>query len=493
MKNKTKTQLAQTNTFVTIVLFILDLCLILGYVVEYLKGARTLSYVLTFCAIVALSMIVALIAFLTKRDRSSYKYITIIGFAVIYSFALYTSAKPLTFTYMFPIILMFFLYYNYKFIFAVSLTSVALNIAKIVLSIMGGATTEADTTNYTVQFAAVVLFAVSMIRATALSNKYNKEKIEQLVTQNSETKELLDKVLDAASIISDNSFNANQMVHELSEESEKVAASIEEISSNNQTNSQSIESQTNMTQNIQNSIDQTKNISERIVQVSSDTLEALNKGQETVLNLKNHSKEISKSNTEVVSTIEKLIGNTRSVEDITNQIIEISSQTNLLALNASIESARAGEAGRGFAVVADEIRKLAENTKELTEKISEIVLELQTNADNTRNTLSNVTSVNEDQYELIELTGNSFTQVYDSMNVLTTNIEDIHQRVDELFDANHKIVDSISLIAASSQEATANALEATSICDNTKHKAKDTGKLMDILAEQGEKLKSLSQ
>ena len=52
----------------------------------------------------------------------------------------------------------------------------------------------------------------------------------------------------------------------------------------------------------------------------------------------------------IVGTLKKAIEDSKSVErvnELTGEILNISSQTNLLALNASIEAARAGEAGKG--------------------------------------------------------------------------------------------------------------------------------------------------
>lgn len=77
----------------------------------------------------------------------------------------------------------------------------------------------------------------------------------------------------------------------------------------------------------------------------------------------------------ILDGLNKAIEDSKSVDQVnnlTNDILNISSQTNLLALNASIEAARAGEAGKGFAVVADEIRQLADSSRETANKIQSI-------------------------------------------------------------------------------------------------------------------------
>ncbi|MCK4797778.1 MAG: hypothetical protein KAT05_10365, partial [Spirochaetes bacterium] len=58
---------------------------------------------------------------------------------------------------------------------------------------------------------------------------------------------------------------------------------------------------------------------------------------------------------------------------ITNLINKISEKTRLLSLNAAIEASSAGEAGKGFGVVATEIRKLASQSNEAANQITELI------------------------------------------------------------------------------------------------------------------------
>jgi methyl-accepting chemotaxis protein-like sensor len=68
----------------------------------------------------------------------------------------------------------------------------------------------------------------------------------------------------------------------------------------------------------------------------------------------------------------------QAIGEILRTVNGLAEQTNLLSVNAGIEAAKAGDAGRGFAVVAGEVKSLAEQSRQATAQIREILGEIQT-------------------------------------------------------------------------------------------------------------------
>ncbi len=79
----------------------------------------------------------------------------------------------------------------------------------------------------------------------------------------------------------------------------------------------------------------------------------------------------------VAETVMRLSEQSQAIEQIIGTVQDLADQSNLLAVNASIEAARAGDRGKGFAVVAQEIKSLADQSREATQQVRNILEDTQ--------------------------------------------------------------------------------------------------------------------
>lgn len=196
--------------------------------------------------------------------------------------------------------------------------------------------------------------------------------------------------------------------------------------------------------------EQHEDLTRTIVEAAGDTSEVYKKiesSQDELSNIKDLSTKTIEGSREMQKDMDALLDVINHMNEVITGINAISSQTNLLALNASIEAARAGEAGRGFAVVAEEIRKLAEETQTLTANMGEFVEKIKVAS---------------------HKSSESVTSTIQALGTVTEKIENVWEINNENKQHVSRVNDSISSLAAVSEEISSSMNEMEAQAENIK-------------------------
>ncbi len=152
------------------------------------------------------------------------------------------------------------------------------------------------------------------------------------------------------------------------------------------------------------------------------------------------------------SKVNNLAKTSDKISEILSVIDDISKQTNLLALNATIEAARAGEAGKGFSVVANEVKILAGQTSKATEDIKERIIGLQQDTNEILSAMSQSAAAVKTGEQVISETSTQMHIAAERIVQIYTNMNEISAILGHQETASREISEGISAVAKSTAD-----------------------------------------
>lgn len=180
--------------------------------------------------------------------------------------------------------------------------------------------------------------------------------------------------------ISENLLHSSDELNEISRDvnlastdnsatTQELAAGMQETSASSESINSSIAEMQGGVSNVTGRIREGTRMTYDIMEKSEALSEQSEQANQNIMQMYDEIEKVSREAIERASHMDK-------INELTGTIQDIAEETTLLSLNASIEAARAGENGRGFAVVADQIGKLAEQSANTANGISDIVAQV---------------------------------------------------------------------------------------------------------------------
>lgn len=155
--------------------------LFVSYIGEYLKGARTGSYVLVFLVCTILPCLYCIYQYKKQPDCERLKLYIVVGYFVMYLFSMITGSTNMVFSYILPLLSLLILYHQPKLILYTGIASMAVNIYFVAMQFINGEINVQTSKDAEIQLALIALCFGGCYAATRIYDRITIQNREFMV------------------------------------------------------------------------------------------------------------------------------------------------------------------------------------------------------------------------------------------------------------------------------------------------------------------------
>ncbi|MGN0318168.1 MAG: methyl-accepting chemotaxis protein [Lachnospira sp.] len=428
-----------------------------AYVIEIIKGNRSLPYVLLIAGVCLVPVIIELIMYMADTESKLVKYVMLVGASVMYACIMMTANTPFVFVYIIPLIIVASAYNNTLFSIILNIVAFIINVIEVVYMLSIGTFSADDSANIEIQLIVMLMIFAYSVTATRILDKNNQNKVDRINTEQHLIEDNMALTMNVSCQMAEKINSMTDNMNTLSQSLLSTKSAMEEVNAGSTDTAYAVQKQLEQTEAITTRLSQITHETNNIIGSVNQTKEAISKGNDNIDRLNDQIALSVKSGEDVTQKLSALDVHMKKMNSIVDIITEITSQTSLLALNASIEAARAGEAGKGFAVVAGEINNMANQTQnatvDITKRIQQVLFAIEEVVNVTQSMIEEISN----QKMLADHTKLSFQTIESHSDNVSERITELAEKVTLLTTANQEIVDTVSTISAISEEVAAHA------------------------------------
>nr|WP_244860904.1 methyl-accepting chemotaxis protein [Natronobacterium gregoryi] len=252
--------------------------------------------------------------------------------------------------------------------------------------------------------------------------------------------------------VDDISADVTHRVKEIERASDEVSHSTEEIATATADQSDRFQAVYGEMNDLSATIEEIASTADNVATVSEEAANRADVAGNAASAIRTQMNALERQADEITDQIRQLDDEMGEISEIVDLIDDIAGQTNLLALNASIEAAAAGEDGDGFAVVADEVKSLAEETGEATQRVDDLITDVQASVDDTVDEIEQMRDRVDDGTEVIGEGITAIDEITDQVETANESIQSINDATDDQARASERVVDMVDEATTISEE-----------------------------------------